>query len=467
MASEGDSMHGEEPYASPLSFPAPENQDSDLEHESRSLLDKAFKHTLIAVPLPAIAILVWFVNMTTYLFDRSPRLCEVTVCVSLRSVRGPGNHERRRYCIHLINLILLLTPITFIFLIVALFPLGRYNSTLQTINLLGTPEGTGPLVTQATEDPERSQTSAGDDGTGYWAPLPLRALTITTHALGALWAVSSLMAIANATLVLQRDIPHPGEPRTYATRIYLGYGESLLDGVIAYLLCKTAVFCAQARRARAGEGAMARRARAGEGAMASHPAVEGREIDLPMGGLRHMQTVSDETVLCLLRSLVLSVISSTFYIIFAPWSHSMHFQGRYYFPLSILSFLFAWVVLLIIHSYRSADILLGGIVRILIFGLSLILAVIWVLYGVAFVIVSVRALFCDPRSPTPPGHAPCVYISHLAAWAGVAAGVLGMFQAGAWAGVVAGSWKARGGQIRLVDGENEDVPSTVEENSLP
>jgi hypothetical protein len=438
MASEGDSMNGEEPSAPPLSSPAPENQDSDLEH-SRPLLDKAFKRTLIAVPLPAIAILVWFANMATYLFDRSPRLCDVT-----------------GYCIHLINLILLLTPITSIFLIVALFPLGRYNSTLPTINLLGTPEGTGPLVTQAAEDPEHSQTSPRDDGAGYWAPLTLRVLTITAYGLGALWAVSSLTAIANATLVLQRDVPHPGEPRKYATRIYLGYGESLLDGVIAYLLCKTAVFCAQARRARAGEGAMA-----------SHPAVEGREIDLPMGGLRHMQTVSDKTVLCLLRSLVLSVISSTFYIIFAPWSHSMHFQGRYYFPLSILSFLFAWVVLLIIHSYRSADVLLGGIVRILTFGLSLILAVIWALYGVAFVIVSVRALFCDPRSPTPPGHAPCVYISHLAAWAGVAAGVLGMFQAGAWAGVVAGSWKARGGQIRLVDGENEDVPSTVEENSLP
>lgn len=430
-------MHGEAPYAPPLSSPVPENQ--DLEHP-RPLLDKAFKHTLIAVPIPAIAILVWFVNMATYLFDRSPRLCDVT-----------------GYCIHLINLILILTPITSIFLIAALFPLGRHNSALPALNHLRTPQGAGPSATRTTDNPERSQPSLMDDGAGRWASLPLRALAITAYGLGALWAASSLTAIANATLVLQRDVPHPGEPRKYATRIYLGYGESLLDGVIAYLLCKAAVFCSQARTC------------GGEGVMASRHAAEGGEIALPMEGLQSRQMVSDKTVLGLLKSLVLSVISSTLYFVFAPWSHSMYFEGRYYFPLSIFSFLFAWVILLTLHSYRSADVLLGGIVRILTSGLSLVLAVIWALYGVAFVFVSVRALFCDPHSPTPPGHAPCVYISRLAAWAGVAAGVLGLFQAGALAGVMAGSWKARGGRIRLVDGENEGVPvpSTVQENSLP
>ena len=201
--------------------------------------------------------------------------------------------------------------------------------------------------------------------------------------------------------------------------------------------------------------------------MEGHSTVDGGENAPVVGGVLHRrQVVLDKTVLCLLRSLVLSVISWIVYVLFAPWSHSTHCEGRYYFLLWILSFLFAWVGLLIFHSYRSAGVLLGAILRVLTSGMSLLLTVVWALYGTAFVFVSIRALFCDPDSPPPPDQTPCVYIARLAAWAGVVAGVLGLFQAGSLAGVVVGTWRATEGQIRLVD-EEDGERGTVEGNSLP
>lgn len=80
---------------------------------------------------------------------------------------------------------------------------------------------------------------------------------------------------------------------------------------------------------------------------------------------------------------------------------------------------------------------------------------------------SIRAPFCDPHSPTLPGNTPCIYISRLAAWAGVAARIIGFLQASALASVVTGSSEGRGGQIRLVGGQDEGRPSYIEESSVP
>ncbi|TEB22986.1 hypothetical protein FA13DRAFT_1740476 [Coprinellus micaceus] len=412
---------------------APNPAQADLVLEGRLHLSKAFKCLLYALPLPVLAGFLGFSNLMTFFMqpgDR-PRLCSLTP----------------RHCDTLLSLPVFTIPATIAFTFVALFYLDRLLSVSPIFDLskLSTEPPPDNRSVEESEDNASDNvegSSNGDNQSARRAMTILRVFIGTCYVLGALSAIASIVAIVNASLVAKLDSPWSGGPEDkwkYKARVVLGYGEAIVEALLAYVMGATAITLSVAKRV-----------------------VDARDAESESDGQEPLQTrlsgswirfaeehwyqrsALDRAMLSLLVSIILSFLSFIFAVVNYPFFHLRNVGDVYYLASCVLTLVLSWPALLVVHSHRSSGSILRAVTLTATFTTLILLATLWFIVSTVYGVLWVWALFCDPSTPIPPSSI-CLYVRSRGAWSGfVAASSVG---AAAWE-----VWEARSG-IRL--GEDE------------
>ncbi|TEB20670.1 hypothetical protein FA13DRAFT_1742756 [Coprinellus micaceus] len=396
---------------------APNPAQADLVLEGRLHLSKAFKCLLYALPLPVLAGFLGFSNLMTV----TPRHCDI-----------------------LLSLPVFIIPATIAFAFVALFYLNRLLSVSPIFDLSTEPPPDNRSIEESEDNASDNVegSSNGDNQSARRAMTILRVFIGTCYVLGALSAIASIVAIVNASLVAKLDSPWSGGPEDkwkYKARVVLGYGEAIVEALLAYAMGATAITLSVAKRV-----------------------VDARDAESESDGQEPLQTrlsgswsrfmqehwyqrsALDRAILSLLVSIVLSFLSFIFAVVNYPFFHLRNVGDVYYLASCVLTLVLSWPALLVVHSHRSSGSILRAVTLTATFTILVLLATLWFIVSTVYGVFWVWALFCDPSTPIPPTSI-CLYVRSRGVWAGfVAASSVG---AAAWE-----VWEARSG-IRL--GEDE------------
>ncbi|TEB20673.1 hypothetical protein FA13DRAFT_204199 [Coprinellus micaceus] len=440
MASENPRDPDGEPPLHPSTAPNPAQ--ADLVLEGRLHLSKAFKCLLYVLPLPVLSGILGFWNIMTFFMqpgDR-PRLCSLTP----------------RHCDILLSLTVFVIPTTIAFAFVALFYLDRLLSVSPIFDP-SKPSAESPPDPDTVEEAggnaaDNEEVSSGGDNQGVRRVVTvLRFFIGTCYTLGTLSAIASVVAIVNASLVAKLDSPWsdgPEDKLKYKERVVLGYGEAVVEALLAYFMGATAITLSVAKRAVDARDAESR--------------LDGQEpirTRLSRSWSRFMQehwyqrSALDRAMLSLLVSIILSFVSFIFAVVNYPFSHLRNIGDTYYLASCFLTLVLSWPALLVVHSHRSSGSILRAVALIATFTTLILLGTLWFIVSSVYGVLWVCSLFCDHSTPIPPTSI-CLYVRSRGVWSGFVAVLLGYLQAGSVGAAAWEVWEARSG-IRLGEDEGQ------------